>query len=578
MFRPIAVQFSSRIFYPSAVNKLGELSGTLAVAIETVGTTLHGRSGECADCWFRDLLPSLWLESRPSEIVMPQAATSLRSVAVLTLLTLGQMGLQFALQLLLAKRFGTAADMDAFMAASTLPLVVSGLLAGALASAFVPVYVQTRDQSGESAAWSMAVQLVCWLSLLTLLLWRVSKLFAEPWMRALHPGFDDEQIARTAVLFQTLSSLMVWNSLSGLARAWNHCHGRFAVTGIAALLGNSVTFALAWRDGPNGGMDRIAQAVSIGAVITLALQMPWVSIFSRGWPVTKESQSAVQRCLVLMLPLMFGLACNQLDPLLDRALTSELSLGSVSQLGYAARLAAAVLTLSTSGLAVVAFPALARHAAERDDDKLRAEIAAALRFLTLLLVPIVGALIVFGEPLIRDLLQRGRFSAEDTRVVSSTLAMLCGMIVGGSLGEIAAKVFYSRQNTRTPVIVGLIGFGVGVALKLVWVRSHGVLGLAAATSAFYLLNATVLLGLIVGQLGLGIFRGVLGTLLRVAIGSAASVGVGVLIMQTSLAWPSLWGAAGGGIALLVVLLLLRDDVAWRAVRMILPARTQEPRS
>ena len=508
---------------------------------------------------------------------MPQAATSLRSVAVLTMLTLGQMGLQFALQLLLAKWFGTASDMDAFVAASTLPLVVSGLLAGALASAFVPVYVQTREQSGESAAWSMAVQLVCWLSLATLLLWQLSKLFAEPWMRTLHPGFDDEQIGRTTVLFQTLSSLMVWNSLSGLARAWNHCHGRFAVTGFAALLGNAVTVALAWRGGPSGGMDKIAQAVSIGAVITLALQMPWVGIFSRGWPVTKESQSAVKQCWLLMLPLVFGLACNQLDPLLDRYLTSP-SPGSVSQLGYASRLAAAVLTLSTSGLAVVAFPSLARHAAERDDHKLRTEIAAALRFLTLLLVPIIVAIVWFGVPLIRDLLQRGRFSVEDTRVVSSALTMLCGMIVGGSLGEIAAKVFYSRQNTRTPVIVGLIGFGVGAALKFQWVGSHGILGLAAATSVFYLLNAIVLLGLIAMQLGLGIFRGVLGSLVRVAIGSTAAAGIGSLLLRTSLPCPSLCGAAGGAIALLVTLVMLRDDVAWRALRMVFPARTEEPRS
>ena len=508
---------------------------------------------------------------------MPQAATSLRSVAGLTFLTLGQMGLQFALQLLLAKWFGTDSDMDAFVAASTLPLVVSGLLAGALASAFVPVYVQTRERSGETAAWSMAVQLVCWLSLATLLLWQVAKLFAEPWMRTLHPGFDDEQVIRTAQLFQTLSSLMVWNSLSGLARAWNHCHGRFAVTGFASLLGNAVTVALAWRGGSSGGMDKIAQAVSIGAVITLALQMPWFGIFSRGWPVTKESQSAVKQCWLLMLPLVFGLACNQLDPLLDRYLTSDMPHG-LSQLGYASRLAAAVLTLSTSGLAVVAFPALARHAAEFDNDKLRAEIAAALRFLTLLLVPIIIALVGFGGPLIRDLLQRGRFTDEDTHVVSWTLAVLSGMIVGGSLGEIAAKVFYSRQNTRTPVIVGMIGFGIGAFLKFQWVGSAGVLGLAAATSTFYLLNAIVLLGLISRQLGCGIFRGVLGTLLRVAIGSAAAASVGSLLLQTSLPGPSLWGATGGGITLFVVLVLLRDDVAWRAVRMVFPARPQEPRS
>ena len=515
---------------------------------------------------------------------MPQAATSLRSVALLTLLTLGQMGLQFALQLLLAKWFGTESDMEAFVAASTLPLVVSGLLAGALSSAFVPVYGETRQRDGETAAWSMAVQLVCWLALFTLLLWQVAKHFAEPWMKALHPGFDDEQIWRTSALFQTLSSLMVWNTLSGLARAWNHCHGRFAVTGFAALIGNGVTVAIAWYAGLDGGIEKVAQAVSIGAVATFAMQMPWISIFSRGWPVTKESQAAVTRCLVLMLPLVIGLGCSQLDPLLDRYLTSA-SPGSLSQLGFASRLAAAVLTLSTSGLAVVAFPALARHASNRDDDKLRTEIAAALRFLTLLLMPIVVALVWFGEPLIRDLLQRGRFSADDTRAVSSALTMLCGMIVGGSLGEIAARVFYSRQNTRTPVIIGLIGFAIGAALKFQWVRSHGVAGLAAATSVFYLFNAVVLLGLIVRQLGCGIFRGMLGTLCRTAIASTAAAGIGSLLLRTSLPWPSLWGAAGGGVTLLVMLVLLRDDVAWRALRMIggttfsaNESRSQEPHS
>lgn len=509
---------------------------------------------------------------------MPQAATSLRSVAVLTLLTLGQMGLQFALQLLLAKWFGTAADMDAFVAASTLPLVVSGLLAGALAAAFVPVYVETREQAGDSAARSMAVQLVVWLALLTLLLWQAARFFAVPWMKTLHPGFDDDQIWRTAELFQWLSIVMVWNSLGGLVRAWNHCHGRFAVTGFAALLGNAVTVALAWRVGPNGGMERIAQAVSIGALVAFAAQMPWVQIFSRGWPVTPASQTAVTRCFVLMLPLVLGFACNQLDPLLDRYLTSNLLTGSVSQLGYASRLAAAVLTLSTSGLAVVAFPVLARHAAARDDDKLRDEIAAALRFLTLLLVPIVVSLMCFGGPLIRDLLQRGRFTAEDTRMVSQTLAILSGMIVGGSFGEIAAKVFYSRQNTRTPVIVGLIGFSLGAALKFLWVDSQGVAGLAAATSTYYLLNASVLLTLIAWRFGRGVFRGVVGSLVRISIGSAAAAGVGSLLLRTSLPWPSLWGAAAGGFTLLVVLVLLRDDVAWRAVRMLIPARGQEPLS
>src|SRR5262245_30909601 len=114
---------------------------------------------------------------------MSQATTSLRSVAVLTLLTLGQMGLQFAFQLLLAKRFGADADMDSLVAAWTLPLVVSGLLGVSLGSAFVPVFVEARQRAGETAARSMAIQIVCWLFLLSVLWWLAARHFATSWMR-----------------------------------------------------------------------------------------------------------------------------------------------------------------------------------------------------------------------------------------------------------------------------------------------------------------------------------------------------------------------------------------------------------
>jgi putative peptidoglycan lipid II flippase len=502
---------------------------------------------------------------------MPQATTSLRSVAVLTLLTLGQMGLQFAFQLLLAKRFGADAEMDSLVAAWTLPLVVSGLLGVSLGSVFVPVFVATRQRVGETAARSMAIQVVCWLFLVSVLWWLAARQFANSWMRTLHPGFDDEHVWRAAELFETLASLVIWNSLAAMARAWSHCLGRFAVTGVAALVGNGVTFVLAWQWAATDGLSGAARAIVLGSLLSFIWQTPWGQ-FSLGWPVTNESQAAVRRCIVMLPPLLIGLACTQLDPLIDRYLASKLLPGSVSYLGYASRLAAAVLTLSTSGLAVVAFPSLAAHAAAQDNDKLRVEIAAALRFLAILLVPLVVALMGFGQPLIRDLLERGRFDAEDTKVVATLLAILCGMIVGGSLGEIASKVFYSRQNMWMPVVIGLFGFSIGVTLKFAWFRPWGVPGLAGATSAYYLLNVIVLFGVLAWSMGVGIFGGVLGTLLRACLGSAAAAGVGWLVLRTSLPCPSLWGAAGGGLTLLVVLVLTRDEVALRAVRMLIPVR------
>jgi hypothetical protein len=45
-----------------------------------------------------------------------------------------------------------------------------------------------------------------------------------------------------------------------------------------------------------------------------------------------------------------------------------------------------------------------------------------------------------------------------------------------------------------------------------------------------------------------------------------------------LPFPSLIGGLAGAATLLIVLIALREEVAWRALRMLLPDRKQEPRS
>jgi len=64
-------------------------------------------------------------------------------------------------------------------------------------------------------------------------------------------------------------------------------------------------------------------------------------------------------------------------------------------------------------------------------------------------------------------------------------------------------------------------------------------------------------------------------LVRTLIGSTAAMGVGNYVLKTSLPFPSLIGGLAGGATLLFVLVVLRDDIAWRALRMVIPVRTRE---
>ena len=496
---------------------------------------------------------------------MSDTQSSLKSVSVLTACSLGHLALQFALQLLLAAYFGAHSEIDAYRAALALPTVVTTILVGSLAYAFVPVFVEQRDRNGEDAAWAMAASVALTVLVVCTGLAAVGLWMARPLMGALHPGYSPEVVNQAARLFRVLVWLTLTNGLISFMRAVYHCYGRFAVTGAAPVVGAGVTVGYVCWAHQEQGIESVAVGMVLGSVVNLSLQLP-LFLRSCRWRVCFDP--ATRRCFRMLLPLVLGSAYYSLDLLVNQYLASCKTVGSVARLGYATQFAGALLTISSSALAMVVFPAFSRHTAFEDDDGFKKEIASAFRLLTIVLVPTVIGLIGFSEPVIRDLLEHGRFTEADTAVVSVLLVLYAGMIVGGGIGEISAKVFYSLKDARTPVTVGVTGFTIGVLLKLWLAPSMGVFGIVAATSVYYLLNAAWMLLLIGRRRGDGVFTGVVPSAGRALAGTLPAVVVAYPIVQVGFRFSSLVAAMLAVLTYAVAMLVLRDEFAVRALQFV----------
>jgi putative peptidoglycan lipid II flippase len=271
----------------------------------------------------------------------------------------------------------------------------------------------------------------------------------------------------------------------------------------------------------------------------------------------------VKRFLWLCLPLVLGAAYFRLDPLVDRYLASGLPTGSVAHLGYASRIVSALLAAGTGGLAIVAFPNFAiQRAAGRPED-LAGEVSHALRCLSVILVPIILGLGCYSRPVIRDLYQRGLFTADDTQAVALLVLLYLVMVMAAAFGDVAAKVFYAMSDTRTPTLIGCFGFTLGVLLKILLTRLVGVAGIVAATSAYFLLNSVIMSVLIFRRLGPQSFSGVAGAAMRSLAASIIAVLAVLPVLQIPLPMNSLVGAACGAGVYFAALLLLRDELALR---------------
>jgi putative peptidoglycan lipid II flippase len=168
--------------------------------------------------------------------------------------------------------------------------------------------------------------------------------------------------------------------------------------------------------------------------------------------------------------------------LVDQAMAAMLVAGSVSALAYANRFVSVVLTLLAGAISTAIIPYLSRMIACRDWAGCRHTIRMWVRLTALVSVPIAVLLISGARPLVRLVLQHGKFGPRDTNVVASVLAMYAIQIPFFVVSRVYYRFIVAMRRTDLILYCGVINLGLDIVLNLVLMRRFGVAGIALATS------------------------------------------------------------------------------------------------
>jgi putative peptidoglycan lipid II flippase len=118
-------------------------------------------------------------------------------------------------------------------------------------------------------------------------------------------------------------------------------------------------------------------------------------------------------------------------------------------------------------LATVILPGLSRHHAGESKEHFTATLDWALRLVILLVSPAAVAMLVFAGPLTATTFGYGAFKPYDVKMASYALMAYSWGLLGFSLVKVLAPGYFARQDTRTPVRVGLIALGCNMALNII---------------------------------------------------------------------------------------------------------------
>ena len=430
----------------------------------------------------------------------PAQGGLLRASGVTGSMTMVSRVLGLARDIVIARVFGTSDGADAFFLANKIPNFMRRLFAeGAFNQAFVPVLSEYRSTRShlevQTLINAVSASLGGFLLLVTVVVVVAAPLVAVP----IAYGFTDEPLKFQLFveMLRITFPYLLLISMTALCGSILNSYGRFAVPAITPVLLNISLIGCAFLLAPLLRVPELALAwgVLIAGISQLLFQLPFLARLNL-LPIPKlvKRHEGVARIRNLMIPALFGVSVSQINLLLDSVIASLLVAGSVSWLYFSDRLME--LPLGTFGIAIgiVVLPSLSRKHAEQSMTEFSETLDWAFRLVCLIAVPATIALILIAEPLLVTLFQNNNFTELDVISASGSLrAYALGLLAFMAI-KVFAPGYYARQDTATPVKIGVIAMAANMILNIVfYLNGLAHVGLALATSLAAFLNAGLLL-------------------------------------------------------------------------------------
>ena len=422
----------------------------------------------------------------------------LKSTGIVSAFTMLSRVLGLVRDVVIANLFGAGGGADAFFVAFKIPNFFRRLFAeGAFAQAFVPVLTEYRTQRDLAQVRMLVSYTAGALGGVLLLLAVVCVTFAPAVTYVFAPGFHNlpEKFDLASDMLRLTFPYLLLISMTAFMGSILNSYGRFAAPALTPVLLNVVLIGSAISLTPlmDPPVMALAWGVLAAGVVQMVFQLPFIKqiqMLTRprwGW-----RDPGVKRIMKLMLPALFGVSVAQINLTLDTILASFLADGSISWLYYSDRLMELPLGVFGIAIATVILPSLSRKYASQSPEAFSHTLDWAVRMVLLIGVPATLALVVLAKPMLVTLFQYGAFSPQDVERASASLQAYSGGLLAFMLIKVLAPGYFARQDTKTPVKVGIKAMVANMVFNLALIFPLAHVGLALATSLSAAMNAAML--------------------------------------------------------------------------------------
>ncbi len=386
----------------------------------------------------------------------------------------------------LAAVFGATKATDAYLVASIIPWMLFSVASSALTTTLIPVFTRRLHDAGAEAGDRFINTLINFVLLFCLVMVLLGVVFAPLLVRIVAPGFQGETARLTVELTRILLPMMIFLGLAAVLTGYLQARQRFTWPALVGIPFNIIMILAIILGGRAWGIAAAAAGTVLATVSQLFTMAPGLKGF-RYRLLLDWQDPGLRKLGRLIIPILLATGAGQLGLVVDRMLASGLAEGSISALNFGSRLTQLPLGIFIMAVTTVLYPTFSQFAAEGDLGGLRRALVAGVRVSLFLTIPMAVGLIVLREPIVRVLFERGAFDSRATSMTAYAVLFFSLGLVPMALREVISRIYFSLQDTITPMLLGLGAVAVNIGLNFLLVRplAHGGLALATSLASFF---------------------------------------------------------------------------------------------
>lgn len=484
---------------------------------------------------------------------MASSNKTAKTVFIIIVFTVVSKVLGYVREALIAAKFGSGIETDTFFIALSAVTLVINMITKAVNTTTIPVLSEVEAAEGKEGKNRHANNLVNITLMFSVLLVALAWVFAPLLLKVLAYGFKGEQHAYAIKLLRIGLFSILFTGIMGVFRGYLQSETSFWESALTSLPFNFVYIIFLLLLSGKYGITGLMVANVFAVLAQLLIQVPGLIRvrykYSLGFDLKDRY---VKKVFSLLPPILISIVINDINVMVDTALASTLVTGSISALKYASRINNMVTGIFVSAIITVVFPLLSQEAHRDNYDRFKNVVAQGINSILLIIIPAAVGIMVLAHPIVKVAFERGAFDAQATNMTVGALTFYAIGLIGIALKSFVNRIFYSLQDTRTPMINGLITVGINVVFNFILIKFMAHRGLALATAIASIVSTIILLWSLKKKIGNLGFTSSIITGLKSLI-AAGIMGVVIYLLHNPLRSVIGGGSIGGLVTLTITI-------------------------